>query len=319
MAECVLAAAYLINRTPSTLLHDKTTYEILHGKKPVYKHLRILGLLCYIHNQDTKGDKFHSRSRKCVLVGYPYGKKGWRVFDLERQSFCVSRDVIFQEDMFPFSSNISDTPVREDEFVSLPVLTEVVSTEDITPTEGVVESQALHDENLDPVTEESGSETDNTPVPDTSGSENDNVEHIDREGTELPVPPLATTGLRRSGCTPHPPAYLADYQTGLVCSNSKVLYPIDEVLSSARFSVSHKSFLAAITTAVIPKTFEEAMRVILAGVRRCSLRLELLRQMRHGVLRRYHFVSEHLAANGFLQLCIGQMVQSSDTRQDWWS
>lgn len=36
------------------------------------------------------------------------------------------------------------------------------------------------------------------------------------------------------------PAYLNDYQTGLVCSKSNVKYPIGEVLSDERFSLSHK-------------------------------------------------------------------------------
>ena len=47
------------------------------------------------------GDKFASRSWRCVFVGYPYGKKGWRLYDLEKQDFIVSRDVVFLEDFFP--------------------------------------------------------------------------------------------------------------------------------------------------------------------------------------------------------------------------
>jgi hypothetical protein len=35
-------------------------------------------------------------------VGYPYGKKGWQVYDLETSAFLISRDVVFCEDTFPF-------------------------------------------------------------------------------------------------------------------------------------------------------------------------------------------------------------------------
>ena len=80
--ECVLTAAYLINRTPSVVLKNKTPFEILYGHAPSYKHIRVLGCLAYAHNIDHKGDKFTSRSRRCVFLGYPYGKKGWRLFDL---------------------------------------------------------------------------------------------------------------------------------------------------------------------------------------------------------------------------------------------
>lgn len=93
------------------MLNGKTPYEMLHGHQPTYNHLRIFGSLCYAHNQGRKGDKFASRSRKCVFVGYSYGKKGWKLFDLERKEFFVSRDVEFVESTFLFSE--SDFQSRE--------------------------------------------------------------------------------------------------------------------------------------------------------------------------------------------------------------
>nr|GEV07465.1 retrovirus-related Pol polyprotein from transposon TNT 1-94 [Tanacetum cinerariifolium] len=71
--ECILTAAYLINRTPSSILKGKTPYTVLHNVEPPYNHLRKFGCLCYAHIKT--GDKFSSRSRKCVFVGYPYGQK----------------------------------------------------------------------------------------------------------------------------------------------------------------------------------------------------------------------------------------------------
>lgn len=100
--ECILTAGYLINRTPTPLLNGKCPYEVLNGKPPTYKHLRVFGSLCYAHNQGRKGDKFASRSRKCVFVGYPHGKKGWKLFDLDTNTYFVSRDVDFFEAEFPF-------------------------------------------------------------------------------------------------------------------------------------------------------------------------------------------------------------------------
>ena len=100
--ECILTVGYLINRTPSLILQGKTPYEILYGKAPQIAHLRVFGCLCYVHNQEHKGDKFASRSRKCVFIGYPYGKKGWRAYDLETGTFLISRDVVFNEEKFPY-------------------------------------------------------------------------------------------------------------------------------------------------------------------------------------------------------------------------
>ena len=77
--ECVLTAAHLINRTPFPLLNNKTPFEVLHGEAPAMSHLRVLGCLAYAHNKNTKGDKFASRSRKSILLGYPSGTKGWKL------------------------------------------------------------------------------------------------------------------------------------------------------------------------------------------------------------------------------------------------
>lgn len=35
------------------------------------------------------------------LHGYPFGKKAWKLYDLKRNEFFSSRDIIFQEDEFP--------------------------------------------------------------------------------------------------------------------------------------------------------------------------------------------------------------------------
>ncbi|KAJ3684366.1 hypothetical protein LUZ61_013530 [Rhynchospora tenuis] len=105
--ECVLSAAYLINRTPTQVLSNKTPYEVLFGKPPSYAAVRNFGCLCYIKSRTS--DKFESRSRKCAFVGYPYGKKGWKVFDLETQEFIISRDVVFCEDVYPFSNMASES------------------------------------------------------------------------------------------------------------------------------------------------------------------------------------------------------------------
>ncbi|XP_062086560.1 uncharacterized protein LOC133792669 [Humulus lupulus] len=101
--ESVLAAAHLINRTPSTILDNLTPFEKLFGHTPSYDAICVFGSLCFAHNQQSKGDKFESRSRKCIFVGYPFGKKGWRLYDIDKNEFFVSQDVKFFEDTFPFS------------------------------------------------------------------------------------------------------------------------------------------------------------------------------------------------------------------------
>lgn len=50
-------------------------------------------------------------------MGYPFGKKGWKLFDLDKE-FFVSRDVKFFEDIFPYSdmrdiANNEDATIEE--------------------------------------------------------------------------------------------------------------------------------------------------------------------------------------------------------------
>jgi len=100
--ECVLTATYLINRTPASTLNGKTPYEILFQAKPTYEHTKVFDSLCYVHQYQRQKDKFSERSRRCVFVGYPFAKKGRKVYDLETNELFVSLDVIFHEDIFPF-------------------------------------------------------------------------------------------------------------------------------------------------------------------------------------------------------------------------
>jgi hypothetical protein len=43
-----------------------------------------------------------------MFVGYPYGKKGWKLYDLETKDFFVSRDVEFFETTFPFVQEVAE-------------------------------------------------------------------------------------------------------------------------------------------------------------------------------------------------------------------
>ncbi|GAA0149435.1 transmembrane signal receptor [Lithospermum erythrorhizon] len=116
---------YLINRKPSQVLGFKTPYEYLFGKPPNLTELRVFGSLCYVHNLQAKSDKFSSRNRKCVFLGYPFGKKGWKVYNLDTKELFVSRDVQFAESVFPFAT--IDSPMIDSEQLDVGV---AVSDED---------------------------------------------------------------------------------------------------------------------------------------------------------------------------------------------
>ena len=88
--ECVLAAAHLINRTPSSMLQNKTPFEILFGKPPSFGAIRTFGCLCFAHNQKIKGDKFASWSRKCIFwVTHSVRRGGNYLILIQRNFSCL--------------------------------------------------------------------------------------------------------------------------------------------------------------------------------------------------------------------------------------
>lgn len=101
--ECVLITRYLINRMPSTLLGDKTPYDLLLGNAPSYSHN--FGCLAYVHDKKLPKDKFRDRSRPCVFLGIHMTRKGG-AFIILKLRFILSWDVTFVEDQYPYASNI---------------------------------------------------------------------------------------------------------------------------------------------------------------------------------------------------------------------
>jgi len=75
------------------------------GLKPSYNHIKDFRYLCYAHNHEPDRHKFDARAARCVFLGYPYGQKGWRAYDLERRRIFTPREVIFYKNNFPFETH----------------------------------------------------------------------------------------------------------------------------------------------------------------------------------------------------------------------
>ncbi|KAL2903852.1 Retrovirus-related Pol polyprotein from transposon TNT 1-94 [Bienertia sinuspersici] len=273
--ECVLSAAYLINRTPSGVLKNKTPYEILYGVEPNFDILRVFGCLCFVHNPHTKGDKFASRSRKCVFVGYPNDKKGWKFYDMETGQIFVSRDVQWHENEFPFEVEKNATLMEENN-VNAPVGTDIDFLEDL---ELVLVHDQMHD-NQENAHVEVSLEDEIHPNTDMPNSPLAQIMPTSTStATDEPNVPSPTTmshggtssnELGRGLRARRPPNWFQDYVTHTVqpspssdspapSFSSGTPYPIAHFVNCDKFSMRHREFIAAILGGVEPKSFKEAM------------------------------------------------------------
>ena len=79
--ECVLTAVYHINRIPTPLLSNKSSFEVLYNHPLSLAHLRVFGCECYATNVHPK-QKFDPRASICVFMGYPHGQKRYFIPNL---------------------------------------------------------------------------------------------------------------------------------------------------------------------------------------------------------------------------------------------
>nr|GEU80930.1 hypothetical protein [Tanacetum cinerariifolium] len=95
-AKATYMAAYLINMSPLIAIEKKIPMEMWSGHPSDYGMLRIFG--CVAYPQDKQG-KLEPRAIKCVLLGYPIGVKGYRLYRLDGESpkIVPSRNVVFNE------------------------------------------------------------------------------------------------------------------------------------------------------------------------------------------------------------------------------
>ena len=60
-AEAVEIACYLVNRSPSSVLEDKTPHEVWTRKKPSLSHLRVFRCDAYVHVPKEKRTKLDNK------------------------------------------------------------------------------------------------------------------------------------------------------------------------------------------------------------------------------------------------------------------
>ncbi|RVW84276.1 Retrovirus-related Pol polyprotein from transposon RE1 [Vitis vinifera] len=112
--DAVLTACYLINRMPSSVLHDQIPHSLLFPDQPLYfLPPRVFGCTCFVHILTPGQDKLSAKAMKCLFLGYSRLQKGYRCYSLETHRYFISADVTFFEDSPFFSTTSESLPVSE--------------------------------------------------------------------------------------------------------------------------------------------------------------------------------------------------------------
>lgn len=67
--EAVNWAAYILNRSPTLAVKDKTPEEAWSDIKPVVHHLKVFGCVAHVHIPEAKRKKLDAKSFPCVMLG----------------------------------------------------------------------------------------------------------------------------------------------------------------------------------------------------------------------------------------------------------
>jgi hypothetical protein len=109
-----------IGMRPSLLMYS---LECLFHVKANYSSLRIFCCACWPHLRPFNSHMLEFRSKQCVFLGYSNIHKGFKCLDLSTVRTYIPRDVVFDENIFPFSTLQHNTnPRLREEILLLPPL-----------------------------------------------------------------------------------------------------------------------------------------------------------------------------------------------------
>ena len=96
-----LTSTYLINRLPTRII-DKKKCSLLRAFFHTPPNYSVFWCACWPHLRPYNKQKLSFRSKECVFLGYISLHKGYMFFDIDSGRVYISRDFIFDENVFRF-------------------------------------------------------------------------------------------------------------------------------------------------------------------------------------------------------------------------
>ena len=128
--DAVLTACYLINRIPSSVLHDQISHSLLFLDQPLYfLPPYVFGCTCFVHILTPRQDMLSAKATKCIFLGYSRLQKGYRCYSPQTHRYFLSADVTLFKDspFFSSSESLLVTKVLPLPIIPLPIFDDVPS------------------------------------------------------------------------------------------------------------------------------------------------------------------------------------------------
>lgn len=93
---------YLINLLSSPVLQHRSPYFMICHKYPNFNFLIIFGCECWPNLRPYNRHKLNFRSTPCLFLSYSSSYKGFKCLDIKKKHLYILRDVIFNENSFPY-------------------------------------------------------------------------------------------------------------------------------------------------------------------------------------------------------------------------
>jgi hypothetical protein len=92
---------------PSRTISQDTPLHKLLSTQLDYTKMRVFGYACWPNLHAYNDKKLSFKTSQCLFIGYSASHKGYKCFDRTTGRVYISRDVVFDENVFPFSQSAS--------------------------------------------------------------------------------------------------------------------------------------------------------------------------------------------------------------------
>src|SRR3954466_1994855 len=115
-AETINTACHIVNRVYLHKFFNKTSYELMVGKKPNVSYFKVFGAPCWIHDPHHQS-KFAPKACEGFMLGYGINSHTYRVFNSIEHKIVETVDVRFDESdgsqREPLPHDLGEAPPEE--------------------------------------------------------------------------------------------------------------------------------------------------------------------------------------------------------------